>query len=144
MTPTTLADAPKLVAAVDTKIRFSEGIPGFNEVRDWELVALVGLEPFHWLRAIEKKNLKLMVVEPHLVVDGYVPILSRTDQHRLSLSVDAPPLIFTIVTLWDDSSVTVNLKAPLVMNVKTMQGAQLVLDGQDWPMRHLIGNRTPA
>ena len=144
MTPTMLADAPKPVAAVDTKIRFPEGIPGFNEVRDWELVALGGLEPFHWLRAIEKKNLKLMVVEPHLVVDGYVPILSRADQHRLSLSVEAPPLILTIVTLWDDSSVTVNLKAPLVMNVKTMQGAQLVLDGQDWPMRHHIGNRTPA
>lgn len=144
MTPSLLVDAPQPVAAVDTKIHFAEGIPGFNKIRDWELVALVGLEPFHWLRAMEKRDLKLMVVEPHLVVDGYVPMLSRADQVRLNLSADAPPLIFTIVTLWDDNSVTVNLKAPLVLNVKTMQGAQLVLDGQDWPMRHLIGNRTPA
>lgn len=144
MTLTTLVAAPTPAAAIDTKIHFAEGIPGFNELRDWELVALVGLEPFHWLRAVEKQNLMLMVVEPHLVVDNYVPILSRTDQVRLGLSTDAPPLIFTIVTLWDDRSVTVNLKAPLVLNVKTMQGAQLVLDGQDWPMRQLIGNRTPA
>lgn len=144
MTPTMLADAATPVAAVETTIRFPEGIPGFNEIREWELVALSGFEPFHWLCATEKKDLKLMVVEPHLVVVGYTPALSRADQHRLGLSAESPPLMLTIVTLWDDSSVTVNLKAPLVINVRSMQGAQLVLDGQDWPMRHLLGNRTPA
>lgn len=144
MTPTMLADAATAVAAVETTIRFPEGIPGFNELREWELVALPGVEPFHWLRATEKQGLKLLVVEPHLVVVGYTPTLSRADQHRLGLSAESPPLILTIVTLWDDSSVTVNLKAPLVINVRSMQGAQLVLDGQDWPMRQLLGNRTPA
>lgn len=149
MTPFVSADIPASVATdsaapTETRIIFAEGIPGFQNAHVWELASTLAIDPFCRLRSVDAPPLQLLVVEASRVTTGYEPRIPRADIQRLKLGLGAPPLLLLVVTLWDDGAVTANLAAPLVINPQTMQGAQLLLEGQPWPLRYVLGTRDPA
>jgi flagellar assembly factor FliW len=130
-----------MMTSSPTKIRFPEGLPGFTAARSWELIAAPEIEPFMWLTATDAESVRLLVAQPTALVTGYEPQLSKGDAQRLGLTPTSQPLILTVVTLWEDGSVTANLRAPLYVNTESMLGAQVILDADRWPLRHLLGTR---
>lgn len=123
----------------ETRVRFVEGIPGFQKAQLWEVLSQPDLLPLLWLRAVDGTPVRLLVVEPSLALTGYAPPLSLSDLRRAGLAPGEPYILLVIATIWEDQTVTANLRAPLLINPVAMRGAQIVLESSDWPLRHLLG-----
>jgi flagellar assembly factor FliW len=74
------------------------------------------------------------VVDPSTVLNDYAPTLS--DEQTAELSLESPDdALLLVVAHPADGGVCVNLLAPVVANRTTGTAAQVILEGQDYPLR---------
>ncbi|WCD92842.1 flagellar assembly protein FliW [Microbacterium sp. nov. GSS16] len=100
----------------------------------FRLEPIGGADGLFSLGAIADDGLRLYVVDPQTVVADYSPIL--TDEHVDSLGLTAPDdALLLVVASHTDEGVHVNLLAPIVANKQTGATAQVILEGQDYPLR---------
>lgn len=93
-----------------------------------------GAEGLFSLGAIDDDALRLYVVDPQTVVSDYAPIL--TDEHVDALGLTAPDdALLLVVASHTADGVHVNLLAPIIANKATGATAQVILEGQDFPLR---------
>lgn len=93
-----------------------------------------GAEGLFSLGAIDDDALRLYVVDPQTVVSDYAPIL--TDEHVDALGLTAPDdALLLVVASHTTDGVHVNLLAPIIANKATGATAQVILEGQDYPLR---------
>ena len=118
---------------VSTIIDVIGGVIGFPGVS--KFVLLEYNPPFSWLQATENADLAFVVVNGAEFGDNYrfpVPYGDRD----LDLKEDDDIAVVNLVSVRPDPSMTtVNLKAPLIVNLRTMKGRQIVLDDPRFPMR---------
>ena len=69
---------------------------------------------------------------------GFRCELSKADRERLQASTDAPLLWLSLVTIEEDGTIVVNLRAPVVINPLTMLGAQVIPHQCLYPLRHVL------
>lgn len=109
-------------------ITFNEGLLGFNSLRKFVLLDDPNDDIFAWLQSCEEPGIAFPVLEPELFVDNYSYDMSKSDLIALSLSSKEGTRAFSIITIPDDpTKMTANLKAPIIINIKTRMGRQCVL-----------------
>jgi flagellar assembly factor FliW len=108
-------------------IRLPTGLLGFEQIKEYALIANPGEEPFQWLEVKGNPSLAFVVVEPFRVVPDYRPDLPQTDVEFLGISSPDDVQLFNIVTVHGPSRATVNLKGPIVVNRHTGVGKQVVI-----------------
>ena len=121
---------------------FAEGIPGFENARDWIILASQSEEPFAWLQSVSVPNLSFVVVDPWLICQGYTARISEFDLKRLDIKSKEDVLLLSIVSVKDRiEDMTANLVGPVLINVKARKGAQIVLqNSNDYPAAYGILN----
>jgi len=112
----------------DDVINFTEGLIGLPELRRAVLISISGMEPFCWLASVEDEANRFIVVNPHLVFDGYEP-----------MAADAPPVqvreTLSIVKISSDwKKTTVNLRAPIFIDKAQNRGSQFVLTDSNYSL----------
>lgn len=117
---------------------FAQGLPGFDDLRRWELIELEETRPFQWLRAVERPQLTLLVVDPRAVVVGYQPAIPAGVWSRIGNGSEARSRRLVIVSL-SGPEASANLRAPLVIDPQTMRGEQVILDDDRWPIQFGLG-----
>ena len=91
--------------------------------------------PFSWLHSVEAAELAFVVVNAAEFGDGYSFPLPVGDRD-IDLKEDDEVAIVNLVSVRPQmTQTTVNLKAPVVVNLRTMHGKQFVLDDQRYPIR---------
>lgn len=121
----------------DTQIiEFAHGIPGFEN--DHKFVVLKHDDsPFHVLQSVERSGLAFIIIELDKVVPDYEIDLSDEIVAELKLEKPEEALVCAIVVLPSDiSQATVNLAAPLVINVKEKRGVQIILNNPAFGIKH--------
>lgn len=114
-------------------INFPFGIIGFPS--DHRFVILEHNPPFSWLQAVENPSLAFVVVNAAEFGDSYVFDLPIGDRH-LNLEADDEVAVINLVSVRSDPTLsTVNLKAPVIVNLKNMTARQIVLDDSRFPTR---------
>lgn len=116
----------------DGAIRFElpAGLVGFPDLKQFELGADSGAEPFLLLRSMEPEQIEFVAIRPEGIVPDYGVELSDEDAAELGLSADGPEaLVLVIATIrsWEPQQVTANLVAPIVVNRDRGVGKQVVL-----------------
>ena len=106
-------------------IAFPDGLPGFEQVRQFVLIASPALDPFTCLSGIGPGAPSFLAIDPRLVVGDYRRELSTADRVRLDARPDQSLLWLAIISP-NDEGAKVNLRAPLVINPDTMRGLQLL------------------
>lgn len=108
-------------------LEFPEGLVGFPDFRRFVLCDNRPGSAFKFMLSVDDPELAFAVVHPGDLVAGWVAPLERAREE-----VDAPDedvAIFALVTIPEDpSAMTINLLAPLAVNLRTRAGRQLVLD----------------
>ena len=117
-------------------ITFPDGLPGFESCRRFVLVSSDEGAPFQVLRALDPPQPAFVAIHPTLVLKRYRTVLSRADQIRLDAADDAPLVWLGIVMLGSDGTASVNLRAPIVINPRTMIGFQVMPHECLYPLRH--------
>jgi flagellar assembly factor FliW len=72
------------------------------------------------------------------VLEGYRCELSEADRARIGADATTPLLWLALVTVEQSGAVSVNLRAPIVINPTTMMGQQVLPHDCLYPLRHVI------
>jgi flagellar assembly factor FliW len=125
-------------------VQFAQGLVGFPQHRRYVVLDHRPGSPFKWMLSIDDPEIAFAVADPGDLVAGYEPPLGLAA--RL---LDAEPealALFVIVTIPSDPTrMTVNLMAPVVVDLRTRQARQIVLDDRRCPPDHrVVGDSSPA
>lgn len=140
--PTTVAATPTTpFGAFDPagmiELTFPLGLPGFPAVDRFVLQPIAERGPFHLLHGLGAEPVDLVVVPVSVVADRIDA--ADLDNARRSLQIDAAALaVLLVVTLPVRDSgkpPTVNLRAPLFVDLERRIAVQAVLPQSDYPFR---------
>lgn len=124
-------------AQVTRELRMPTGILGFEQMKNYLLIANPDEEPFQWLQVKDNAALAFVVINPFLVVPDYRPDIPQVDADLLGLESSEDAALYNIVTLHGASRATVNLKGPIVVNRSTGVSKQVVLaNAAEYSVQH--------
>ncbi|MBR3103166.1 MAG: flagellar assembly protein FliW [Lachnospiraceae bacterium] len=120
-------------------INFPNGIVGFPELTDFALIhdAEKGNQGgIRWLQSVQEPNFAMPVVDPLVIRTDYNP---SVDDELLKVIGEGDNLLVlvTITVPTDLKKMSINLKAPLVVNVDTRKAVQVILE-DDFPVKFQI------
>lgn len=119
------------VVPVSSVIEIVGGLIGFTDFT--KFVLLDYNPPFSWLHSIETPELAFVVVNGAEFGDHYSFPLPKDDK-ELDFGPDPDYAVVNLVSVRPHPlPTTVNLKAPIVVNLKNKRGRQLVLDMSNFP-----------
>lgn len=121
-------------------IKFENGIPGFEKARNFIIIdSEDGESPFKWLQCIDIPELALAVINPFFVRKDYDLELSDETVKGLEIKDESDVRVYSIVVVPEDiTKMTMNLKAPLIVNSQNRMGEQIILDTDKYSVRHYI------
>lgn len=120
-------------------IKFPQGLCGFPDEKSFVLIAHQPDSPFSFLQSASEPNLTFIMLETLSLAKEYEFTLNDQTVAELNLSTDNPPQIFNIVTNQGKAEdMTVNLLAPIVINVQQSLAQQVVLENVDYKISHRI------
>ena len=109
-------------------ITFEQGLLGFEELKQFAIIAVEECLPFEWLVSLEDPMVAFPILNPTLFFSDYKPSLSKDDLVLLDIKKEKDVEMFCIVTLGKKpEDVTLNLKGPILINMKNKMGKQIVL-----------------
>ncbi len=126
----------------DDLLTFPAGMAGLETCRQWVLLADAHNESLGWLQSATRPEIALAVVSPRRFVPEYQVRVYRTELAPLNLTQMKDAQVLTIVAK-NDRSITLNLKAPLVINLPQRLGRQVVTNGED-PIQYELGGERVA
>lgn len=119
-------------------LHFPEGLVGFADCRDWVLLADAQNEAVAWMQSVDRPEVSLAVVSPRRFAPDVQFRLARRELAPLNLDRLAGVRLLVIVGR-TNRSVTLNLKAPLVINLERRLGRQVITNG-DLPLQYEVGS----
>jgi len=111
-------------------LTLTNGLIGFPEEREFELLVNADELPFMWIRAKHRKELGFVVIEPSHFVDDYEVEISDDDAKDLEIFGASDSWVRNIVTIQDSEkieSATANLVGPILLNRNTHLGKQIIV-----------------
>ena len=112
-------------------ITFPEGLLGFEDIKRFTILTLKEYEPFQWLVAVDEQDLTFPIVSPVLVIPDYAPTITRDQTEILGNFDEKDLLMYLIVSInQDGKKATANLRGPVLINLKTNKGIQIVLEDE--------------
>jgi len=109
-------------------ITFEQGLLGFEELKQFAIIAVEECLPFAWLVSLEDPMVAFPILNPTFFFSDYKPSLSKDDLVLLDIKKEKDVEMFCIVTLGKKpEDVTLNLKGPILINMKNKIGKQVVL-----------------
>jgi flagellar assembly factor FliW len=137
MTPAAAATTETDVT-VSEAVSFPDGIPGFESCRRWVVMAAEDATPLRRLQAVDGAEAAFLAIDPRAALEGYRCELSDADLRRLGAAREEPLLWLALVMVEESGTLTVNLRAPIVINPKTMIGQQVLPHNCLYPLRHVL------
>jgi len=115
-------------------IRFPSGLPGLEDCREWALLADAANDALGWLQSTTRAEIALAVVSPRRFVPDYQVRIPRSELSPLALD-DMQDAQVVVVVGENGTGLTLNLKAPIVINLQARTGRQVVASG-DLPLQY--------
>ncbi len=122
-------------------IHFERGLPGFPGCHDFVVMEHDRETPLHWMQSVDRPEVAFLIVEPAQVLSTYrveippriLASLAWDENHDAEQDV----AVFVILNA-EGSTLTANLRAPVLVHMKTRRGHQMILDDPSLPLRHEI------
>jgi flagellar assembly factor FliW len=126
-------------AAEEELITFRNGLIGFPAEKQYVLIPHGSSTAIAWLQSLTTPELAFPVASAHAFVSDYpdVPLEPVAKRADIGDSLDDLALL-AVISAQRSQPATVNLLAPLVVNSRTREGAQVFLDGSRFSTRELF------
>lgn len=118
------------------EITFEKGLPGFESCKKFKIEDIDGNNKFKLINSTEDKNVGFIAISPFEVKKDYE--IKLDDEIINSLDVKDPKdvLLLNLITLGKTlKESTVNLKAPIIINIKNKKGKQLILQHDKYKIK---------
>lgn len=129
--------------ARDSVLAVSEPLAGFPDCSSYTLVEHTRADGsgggVFWFQAVERPFHAFVVTDPWTVFPDYAPEIAETDAADLELASFEDARVFAILTVpRTPGGITVNLRAPIVVNMARRLAKQVVLLNDEYHTRHLM------
>lgn len=116
------------------------GLLGFGQYHRYILVEHQRESPFLWLQCLDNPDLAFVVTDPLCLLREYSPAqLARViEEMQPDRPEDVKVLVILTIPPGKPREMTVNLMGPVVINLKTRQGRQLVVEDQRYSHKHRV------
>lgn len=132
-------NTPLKLSEKDAHIHFDQGIPGFEELKEYVFTQPIQEVPFYELQAVGDSRVRFWITNPFLFEKTYHFELSDGIVDDLDIRSEEEVAVFAIVTVresWDQA--TMNLAAPLIMNTRNRKCRQYILTETEYVTKHKL------
>ena len=92
-----------------------------------------------WFQSCDEPTLALPVIKPWLVKEEYNPTVEDELLRSIGeLTEDNLVILLTMTVPEDITKMSVNLKAPIVINADTRKGAQIIAENDDYEVKYMV------
>ncbi len=127
---------PSIVSDNDEQVfTFAKGIPGFSEITSYTYVQQI--TPFSILQSVQQPEISFILLDPFAYFQQYEVEIPEDVIDELGIASEDKVVVRNIVS-WNKvpQHRTVNLVAPIIFNLDTMQAKQIILQNTDYTIRH--------
>ena len=119
-------------------IKFEHGLPGFEEEKEFIQLPLSDDSVYQVLQSVRTAELAFIITSPYAVIADYSFELDESIIQALNIQSDNEVAVFVIISLKDTlENSTVNMKAPIVLNIEKKKAKQIILE-EDYGIRHQL------
>ncbi len=123
-------------------IHFKDGLFGFEEYKKFIPLAVDEEDDsgaMIYLQSVDEEHLSFLMMNPFLLTEDYKPALSIEDNNALALEKEEDMACYVMCVIKDTpEESTVNLRCPIIINVLTRQAKQVILDTDQYGLRHAL------
>jgi flagellar assembly factor FliW len=118
---------------------FPWGLPGFADQRRFLALSLAEQPSFVWLQSVDDPKIALPAADPWSIFPDYEPKLPAyaTDALDLKDAEDFTILCVVVVSKGADE-MSMNLMAPIILNLKTRRARQIMLENSPYSVRTAV------
>ena len=136
---------PILTPQEDVIISFPAGIIGFSHLRSFRLFEPAGGYPLKFLQAVEALEISFTCIDVAAIKMDYEFPLNEEEAQALALEKPEDALVLALVVIPEDPrQMTANLAGPVVINTRTREGRQIVLNTETYPLKYRIVSEPPS
>ncbi|MFF5993795.1 flagellar assembly protein FliW [Lysinibacillus sp. KU-BSD001] len=118
---------------------FEHGLMGLEEYKEFVLLPLDVDLPLILLQSTECAEISFILAFPYAFKTDYHFDLSEDDKEQLQIEKEQDVMAYVIITFKEPfEKSTLNLLAPIVMNINKKLGKQIVLYDKDYPLRYPV------
>lgn len=123
-------------------ITFDDGLIGFNDLKKYLFMESGdAANPVCYLQSIEDVDIIFSIIDVSRFIPDYAPSVSEEELESLGEIKDEDMLIYnTIVIPEKIEDMRVNLKAPIVINLKTLKAKQVISNDERYSVKYYIYN----
>ena len=126
-------------------IEFPWGLPGFPSLRRWLALSVETQNSFVWLQSLDDPKIALPTADPYLIFEDYDPKLPAYAAAALEINDPGEFTLLCVVVVTENAEdMTMNLFAPVVINLRTRKGRQIVLENSGFSVRQQIPRKAQS
>ena len=121
-------------------ITLPRGLFAFEDIKEYVILGRKNSDnPFMWFQAVQNPDVCFVVIDPLIFRKDYSPPIDQTVLETLEVEDEADIRFLAIVVIPDDTAkMAANLKAPIVINAKKNIAMQVILDTDEYKIKHYI------
>ena len=136
----------EIECAEEDKLRFPEGLFGFEEEKEFYLLPFEGSGgSLLCFQSAATPQLAFVAMNPFHLKPDYTPVLAGDELHMLGVERSEDLCFYTLCVVRNPvADSTVNLRCPVAVNDHTHQALQVILETEEYQMHHPLsefGNR---
>lgn len=124
------------------KLLFEDGIIGFPDMKNFTLIMdedTEGESRIYWLQSLDDGTFAVPVVNPFDILDEYNPVVEDEWFRSLGECEEEDLLVFLTLTVPAQiEQMSVNQKAPVIINSRTQKGCQIIVEDESYEVRYMI------
>ncbi|GFR36138.1 flagellar assembly protein FliW [Thermobrachium celere] len=117
-------------------IYFNEGIPGLDEYKRFVILDIEDTN-IKCMQSIEEREIAFLIINPWDYFKDYEIELTDEEVNYLGIKDYKDVLVYNVVTV-RQNKITVNLLAPIVININNMNAKQIILNEKKYNIRQEI------
>ena len=124
---------------VEDTVDFPSGLVGFPGLTQFRLLEPEGGYPLKFLQAGGTDEMSFVCIDVGAIKPDYEVPLGEEDAQSLAIEDPAHALVLALVVIPEDPrKMTANLAGPLVVNTKTLQGRQIILNPEKFALKYQV------
>ncbi len=137
----------KIEYSEENVIHFEEGLIGISDKKGFLLIEKEDFKPFSYLQSVDDGTFILIVINPLMVEKDFQFNILVDDLLAVGLNDQDPEnlsLLAIVIFSNKIEDITVNLKAPILINIKSKKAKQVILLNDDYSVEEpLLRPTTP-
>lgn len=112
---------------------FKDGMLGFEDLHDYVLISEESTAPFKWLISVDEPEIGFPLLSPWHIDVFYDPGIKYDMEKQV---------LFVVITLEDENGeMSANMKAPVIFNIETQTGEQIILPSDKYTTNYVIAKK---